>query len=191
MAQPWIEKLKQQEWAQDLQGRWSALDPTLQRNILIGSLSGGVLIAAISVIMLQSAVFSVRSEVRENEELTEFVQKSNEESRRMKGSGTFSGASNTQSAQEFVAQQLASELKQPDAVSVVEKRSLPPSGQLQETLVRLKIENLSLRGLVILSNSLERPSIPMKLRALDVESNTENTALVVKVAVSEFQVLEK
>lgn len=191
MAQPWIEKLKQQEWAQDLQGRWSALDPTLQRNILIGALGGGLIAAVLAMIMLQSAVYSVRSEVRENEELTEFVQKSSEESRRMKGSGSFAGGSNTQTAQEFVSQQLAPELKQPDAVAVIEKRALPPSGQLQETLVRLKIENLSLRGLVILSNSLERPSIPLKLRAIDVESNAEKTALQVKVAVSEFQVIQK
>jgi hypothetical protein len=191
MAQAWVEKLKQQEWAQDIQGRWAALDPSMQRGLMIGFLGGGLLIAVVSVVMIQSSVFTVRSEVRENEELTDFIQKASEERRRMKGSGAFAADANGQGAQEFLAQQLASELLRPDSITVQEKRAMPPNGQLQETLVKLSIDGLSLRGFVMLTNALERPSIPLKLRALDAKQNEDKSALQVSLALSEFQVIQK
>jgi hypothetical protein len=181
-----LDRMKEQEWFQQLNSAWGQLPPEQQRMARIGGTVTGFLISAYLMFNTYDSAHTAKEEYYQKEELTRILTQANDELRRLKGQNTGipQGSAQTWSS---VFQGLATLQGLPaTAVEILKESPGATQGVIQESLLEVKIKGLQVRQLVPMLYQIEHGSPPMKLKGLIVEPSTEEGVLNAKVNVSGY-----
>jgi type II secretory pathway component PulM len=181
-----LDRMKEQEWFQQLNAAWGQLPPEQQQMARIGGTVAGFLISAYLMFTTYDSAHTAKEEYYQKEELTRILTQANDELRRLKGQNTGipQGSAQTWSS---VFQGLATLQGLPaTAVEILKESPGATQGVIQESLLEVKIKGLQVRQLVPMLYQIEHGSPPMKLKGLIVEPSTEEGVLNAKVNVSGY-----
>ncbi len=181
----WKEKLKQQQWFQELETAWNALDTKQQEVAKWAGLSFACIAIVFSIYSIQSKVGTLESEVEEKEALIDLINRASESSRVKSG-----GAQNI-NLRGMVASVSGMQGLPEGSLEVLEERPTPAKGPMQETLSVVRAKGISVRAVGDLLTSFDNPAQPLKIRNLEIETQPEESVLHMKFYVSTFQSKEE
>jgi type II secretory pathway component PulM len=181
-----LDRMKEQEWYQQLNSAWSQLPPEQQRMARIGGTLSGFLIAAYLMFSTYDSAHTAKEEYYQKEELARILTQANDEIRRLKGqnSGIQQGGPQSWAG---VFQGLATLQGLPaSSVEILKESPGATQGVIQESLLEVKLKGLQVRQLVPFLYQIEHGNPPMKLKGLIVEPSSEEGLLNAKVNVSGY-----
>jgi type II secretory pathway component PulM len=181
-----LDRMKEQEWYQQLNSAWSQLPPEQQRMARIGGTLSGFLIAAYLMFSTYDSAHTAKEEYYQKEELARILTQANDEIRRLKGqnSGIQQGGPKSWAG---VFQGLATLQGLPaSSVEILKESAGATQGVIQESLLEVKLKGLQVRQLVPFLYQIEHGNPPMKLKGLIVEPSSEEGLLNAKVNVSGY-----
>jgi type II secretory pathway component PulM len=182
-----LDRIKEQEWYQQIQNSWGQLPPEQQRAIRIG---GGALLPLLALYFLFSAYDAASTAKREyydKEELSRLLTQANDEIRRLKGQNAGISQGGGPQTWAGIFEGMATLQGLPAGTTEILKES-PGSTQnvIQETLLEVKWKGLQLRQMVQMLFAVEHGSPPIKLKGLIIEPSTTEGLLNAKLNVSGY-----
>jgi type II secretory pathway component PulM len=181
-----LDRMKEQEWYQQLSSTWSQLPPEQQRMVRIGGTVSGLLIAGYLMFSTYDSAHTAKVEYYQKEELARILTQANDELRRLKGQNSGIQQEGPQSWA-AVFQGMASMQGLPNtAVEILKESPGATQGVIQESLLEVKLKGLQVRQLVPFLYQIEHGTPPMKLKGLIVEPGSEDGLLNAKVNLSGY-----
>ena len=168
-----FDKIKEQEWYQQIQASYSALPPEQQNYVKWGSFGALMALLLYGTYVTMDMSNSVKDEYYQKQELTQLVNQANDEMRRLKGqnSGFTSSAPQTwKAAIEGVA---SSQGLAPESVEIAKETPGPSLDVIQETLLLVNVKNASVHNLAQFLYQIEHGSPPMKLKGMTIETTAD------------------
>ncbi|NDG83919.1 MAG: hypothetical protein EBX52_02650 [Proteobacteria bacterium] len=168
-----LDKIKEQEWYQQIQGAFQQLSPEQQNQVRWGSLIAAFLIALYVIYAVTSAAGSARNEYYEKQELARVISEANDELRRLKGQNSGMSQGQEQNWKTLISNLAGSQGIPADHLEIVKEQPGKARNAIQETLVEVQIKGTALPSLVQMLTQIERGSPPMKLKGLRIEPSAE------------------
>ncbi len=181
-----FDRMKEQEWYQQLSSTWNQLPPEQQRMARIGGTVGGFLIAAYLMFSTYDSAHTAKEEYYQKEELARILTQANDELRRLKGQNSGIPQSGPQSWAGVFQGMVSLQGLPATAVEILKESPGATQGVIQESLLEVKLKGLQVRQLVPFLYQIEHGSPPMKLKGLIVEPSSEEGLLNAKVNVSGY-----
>jgi hypothetical protein len=181
-----LEKIKEQEWAQQIMNAWSQLPPDQQRTAQIGGTVLGLLAAVYLMFSTYDAAQSAKQEYYQKEELSRILNQASDELRRLKGQNAGIGQGGPQSWNGVFEGMASMQGLPPGSVEILKDSAGPAIGLIQESLVEIKVKGLQIRQLVSLLYQVEHGSPPMKLKGMIIEPGGNEGLLNAKLNVSGY-----
>jgi hypothetical protein len=181
-----MDKLKEQEWFQQLSQSYQQLPPDQQNYVKWGSMGGGALLLLYFIFSTVGSANQVKNDYFEKQDLARVLNHANDEIRRLKGqnSGISSGGAQNWAS---ILQGLAGNTGlQGNSVEILKESPGATQGTIQETLLEVKVKGATLRPLVQMLYQVEHGSPPMKLKGLVIEPNDADGTMNAKLNLSGY-----
>lgn len=183
-----LESLNEQQWFQELRGKWEELDAQSQLYVKAGSLGFLMLLLLLWVGSFIYSVYSYKSQVREKTELLSLLQSSNDELKRLRmGAALPAGESPNDTAPwpaffEGIGSQAgvdkanltvsAEKSVTPAAPTGAASKDAPPE-LAKESLFELSLKKVSVRQVIRMAFSIENSPRPVRLRNLTIDTQAD------------------
>jgi hypothetical protein len=173
-----LDKIQEQAWFQQLRSKWDELDAQSKSYLQWAGGAGSILLVGWIFLGTAWNVHSIRSEIAEKEELLALLQSANEEMGELKEqipSVATGGTSAAQPIKDYLSG-LATQINVPAASLELsnEKVGSPREGS-KETLAQVTLKKINVRQLVKFIFQMENGSRPMKLRNLEVATQSDES----------------
>ena len=184
------ESLGEQEWFQQLKGKWEELDPQSRTYLKIAVLLGTFLSVCLVVLSAMWKVHTLRNELFEKKALLSVIQSANDELTRLRDVVPSSALGNKDKESPawpvyFENTAMAHGIEKSNIAISTEKPGMQ-SEQNKEALFDLSVKRVNVKQLVKLIFALEGGQKPIKLRNLLIESKDASGYLDATLALSAF-----
>jgi hypothetical protein len=185
--QQFLDKMKEQEWYQQIQTAYHQLSPEQQNSVKWGSVAAAALVFLGFTLQITRSSNTLKDEYFQKQELVQLLNQGSDEIRRLKGQssgfGQGSGPSNWNSILQNV---VSAQGLQPDAVEILKEAPGAAKNIIQETLLEVQIKGVTIRPLVQILFQLEHSQPPMKLKGMSVEAGAGDGLLNAKLNLSGY-----
>ncbi|OFZ17923.1 MAG: hypothetical protein A2X94_12855 [Bdellovibrionales bacterium GWB1_55_8] len=195
------ESLAEQQWFQELRGKWDELDTQSRLYLKLGSLAASLLLVIGLVLGSVVHVYRIKKEYTTKSDLLTLISSANDELRLLRDANRgISAPSAAGPWPEYLQSAATSAGIDPAKVTVsAEKPGKPPAAgrdkedvAVKEALFEVSIKRLNVRQLVRYAYQLENGTRPVKIRHMGIEAEKNLSGyLDAKVAVSAFSVASK
>jgi hypothetical protein len=170
-AREWI---SEQEWFQELKGKWDELDPQSKMYARLGGMIGGVVIFLMIVLSSLWSVQSLKSELQGKQELLDQLQSSSDELSRLKGESMGMGDTNEKpNWPGFVTDKASRAGIDGGSVEVSPEKPGESKGETRETMFDVQIKHVSIKQVVRFAFNLETAEKPVKLKTLAIDTKAD------------------
>lgn len=180
------EKLKEQEWYQQIQSSYQQLSPEQQTYVKWGGTATAVILFFYFTFSILSGANSIKNEYFEKQDLLQLVNQAGDEIRRLKGQNAGISQAGAQNWKGIVESWASAQGLQPDAVEIIKESPGASQNIIQETLIEVQVKGISLRPLVQMLYQIEHGTPPVKLKGLQVDAESTDGLLTVKMNLSGF-----
>jgi hypothetical protein len=179
-----LEKIKEQEWFQQLKNSYNQLSLEQQNYVKWGSLASGVFLLLYLTFNTIESANSVKNEYFEKQELAQMITSANDEIRRIKGQTSGFTQTMAQSWGATLESLVTAQGLGADVVEIVKEAPGATQSIIQETLLQLKVKGLAIRPLIQLLYQIEHGSPPMKIKGMLIEPSATDGLLNSRLNVS-------
>jgi hypothetical protein len=189
-----LEKLREQQFYQQIKQQWDELDPQSRLLLKSASIVGvvlGVLIAVFSSIL---SVRSLKGELAEKLELTSYVESETETLRRLKETNASINAGSPPGGPWNAYVQGLVSAAGIDAASATLGQEKPGTSSAisDEALMEVSLKKVSIKQVVRLALQIETGARPAKVKNISIETNADPAGYMdAKLALSLFNVKEE
>jgi type II secretory pathway component PulM len=181
-----MEKLRDQEWFQQLQASYDQLPPEQQKYVKWGSLGGAVIVFLYFAVGTLTSANSLKSEYFEKQDLLQVVNQSGDEMRRLKGQNSSFTANAAPQTWKAVLESIATNQGlTPDAIEVTKETPGPAQSVIQETFLEVQVKNVPVRALEQMIYQIEHNTPPMKLKGMSTDTGADGN-LTATLTISGF-----
>jgi malate/lactate dehydrogenase len=180
------DKIKEQEWFQQLQGSYQQLSPEQQNYIKWGSVGAAVVFFLYITFSILSSANSLKSEYFEKQELIQVINQAGDEIRRLKGQNAGISQGGAQTWKAVVQGWATTQGLQPEAAEIIKEAPGMSQNIIQESLLEVQVKGMTLSSMVQMLYQVEHGTPPVKLKGLQVEAGTGDGLLNVKMNLSGF-----
>ena len=181
-----FDKIKEQEWFQQLSNSYQQLTPDQQNYVKWGSLGSGFLLGFYLIFSVIQSANTAKTDYYQKQELAQVLTQANDEIRRLKGQNA-GFAQGTPQTWLTVFQGLASlQGLPPDSIEILKESPGAAQNVIQETLLEVKVKSAPIRQLVQMLYTIDHGSPPMKLKGLIIESSAAEGLLNAKLNISGY-----
>jgi hypothetical protein len=182
-----LEKLREQEWYQQIQGAYQQLPVEQQNYVKWGSLGAGLLLLMILIFSMARSAGSLRREYHEKQELVRLVTDASEELRRLRGQSSSMSSPGGEQNWKSILGSLVSDQGIPiESLEILQESPGATENVIQETLLEFRIKSIPIRPLVQILSQIHQGAPPMKLKGLLIESDVATGQLNAKLNVSGY-----
>lgn len=181
-----FEKIKEQEFYQQLQGAYNQLPSEQQGYLKWGATAAGFFLLFALIFSIMKSANGSRTEYYEKQELARIITDASDELRRLKGQSSGMSAGGEQNWKSILGARVAAQGVPVEALEIVKETIGASQNVIQESLLEIKIKNVPLRPLVQVLSQMEQGNPPMKLKGLQIEAGAEDGKLSAKVNVSGY-----
>ena len=182
-----LEKMKEQEWYQQLQAAYQQLPAEQQNYVKWGAIGGGALLLLVLTISMARSSGALRREYHEKQELVRLVSDASDELRRLRGqSASMTSTGGEQNWKTILGSLTASQGLPADSLEILQESPGSSENLIQETLLEFRLKGIPLRSLVQILSQIHQGTPPMKLKGLLIESDTSTGQLTAKLNVSGY-----
>ncbi len=181
-----LDKIKEQEWFQQLKSSYDQLPPEQQNYVRWGTTALGVFL---SVYLTWGAILSANSakdEYFQKQELVTLLNQASDEMKRLKGQNSGFSQGAAQSWKAVFAGLAGQAALGADAVEVTKETPGATLSVIQETLLEVNVKNAPLRQLVQFTYQIEHGNPPMKLKGLSVQGGSPDGLLSATLNISGY-----
>ena len=168
-----FDKIKEQEWYQQIQGSFQALSPEQQNQVRWGGVIAGFVAAGFILFSVTHSASNARTEYFEKQELARVITDANDELRRLKGQNTSMAQGSEQNWKAILSNLAGSQGIPSENVEILKEQAGKSQNVIQETLLEIRIKTAPLSSLVQLLSQIEHGNPPMKLKGLKIEPVSE------------------
>lgn len=184
--------LNEQAWWQELKSKWEELDP--QSRLYLKLAGGGILLVVLLLIILNFiwGAHRLRDDVSTKSELLAYVNRSNDEMRRLKETSTnLSGAASNDPWPAYFQQVAGGAAVPTDGFAVSDPKPGAASDVSKEALYDITVKHANIRQIVKFVQSLETGTRPVKVRDLAIDTIQDGSGyLDATLAVSAFSLVQ-
>ncbi len=181
-----LEKIKEQEFYQQLQAAYHQLSSEQQGYVKWGATGLGFLALFFLIFSMINSANGARDEYFEHQELARVVSDASDELRRLKGQSSGIAPSGDQNWKSILTSRVTAQGVPAESLEIVKESPGASQNVLQESLLELKLKNIPLRPLVQILAQMEQGNPPMKLKGIAIESGAEEGKLSAKINVSGY-----
>jgi hypothetical protein len=181
-----IERLKEQEFYQQIQGAYQQLSPEQQLYLRWGASAAGLIAVLLIVFSVSKSANTTREEYYEKQELARVITDANDELRRLRGQSSGFSQNAEQDWKSILASKISAQGLPAESLEIMKDSPGASQSIVQESLLEIKLKNIPLRPLVQILSQMEQGSPPMKLKGLMIETGAEDGKLSAKVNVSGY-----
>ena len=182
-----LDKMKEQEWYQQLQGIYQQLSPEQQIYVKWGSIAAGFIIFLFFTFKVRQESNTLKNEYFQKQELVQLLNQGSDEIRRLKGQGMGFGASGGNSNWKTILQNIVSNQGlQQESVEVLKEAPGASKNIIQETLLEAQIKGVTIQPLVQILFQLEHSQPPMKLKGIVIETGAGDGLLNARLNLSGY-----
>jgi hypothetical protein len=181
-----LEKIKEQEFYQQLQASYQQLSAEQQTQLKWGSAGIGFLVLFWLIFSVIKASNGAREEYYEKQEMARVINDASDEIRRLKGQSSGIVSSGGKDWKSIIEQRGTSIGIPRESLEVTKEGAGASLNVIQESLLELKLKNVQLRPLVQFLTQIEQGSPPMKLKGLQIETGAEEGKLSARVNLSGY-----
>lgn len=188
------EKLNEQQWFQELRGKWDELDPQSRTYLKLATVGGSALLFLILVGSSVWGVHKLKRELAEKADLLVLLQGANDELRRLKEANSAAAAGAEAGGPWSVYFEGIASGSGIDKASLTVGSEKPgnTTDSSKEALVDVSIRHVSIKQIVRFTYALENGSRPAKLRNLTIDTKNDPSGyLDANLAVSGFTLATK
>ena len=181
-----LDKIKEQEWFQQLKSSYDQLPPEQQLYVKWGGFGAFLIMLLYITISTVSLADSAKNDYYDRRELADVVTNASDEIRRLKGQNagfSQSGVQTWKSIFQGVATQAG---LAPDAIDITKESPGASFSVIQETLLEVKVKGVTTRQLTPLLYSIEHGNPPMKLKGMKIDTNSTDGTLTANLNVSGY-----
>ena len=165
-----LDKVKEQEWFQQLKSSYDQLSPEQQSYAKWGSLLlGSIVFMFVTISTIQSAN-TAKGEYFEKQELVRIVSQATDEIRRLKGQNAGFVQAGVQNWKSILQSAASQQGMAAEAVEVTKESPGASQNVIQETLLEVQVKGASVRPLTQFLVQLERGNPPIKLKGMKIET---------------------
>lgn len=172
------ERIAEQQWVQELKGKWDELDPQSKNILRIGFALGSAALVVLLILSAFWSVHSIKSELGEKNNLLRLIQNSSDELKQLKA-----GISPTVMTPEKELGSWPSYFEgilfplglEKENLSITNERLGQTTEHSKETQIDVTIKHINVKQLVRMIHALEGGSRAVKLRNLSVEEKIEGS----------------
>jgi hypothetical protein len=170
-AREWI---SEQEWFQELKGKWDELDPQSRTYARFGAAGVGVLVFFLVILSSLWSVSSLKSELLGKQELLDQLQSAGEELSRLKGESMGMGETGEKpNWPAFVTDKAGRAGIDGSAVEVSAEKPGESKGETRETMFDIQVKHVSIKQVVRLAFNLETAEKPVKVKTLTIDTKAD------------------
>jgi hypothetical protein len=181
-----LEKIKDQEWYQQIQSQFQQLPPDQQQMVKWGSVALSGLLGLWMAFSFSSSAGEAKADYYEKQDLLQVINQAGDELKRMKGQNTNIGQSPNKDWKPFFTTVASNVGLAPENIEVLKESPGPLKGIIQETLLEISIKGIAIRPLVQMIYQMEHGPTPIKLRYLQITAPYGSSALSARLAMSGF-----
>ena len=189
MKEKWnlfLEKIKEQEFFQQLQSSYQQLSLEQQNYVKWGSTGAAFLIVFFYSWGVYSDSNSSKSEYFEKQELLQTVNKAGDEIRRLKGQNIGLSQTSQQNWKSVMQNLVSGQGLTADKVEVAKETPGTAQSIIQETLLDVNLKEVPLKPLTQVLYQIEHGTPPMKLKSISIENSATEGLLNAKLMISGF-----
>ncbi|MBC7396930.1 MAG: type II secretion system protein M [Bdellovibrionales bacterium] len=165
-----LDKVKEQEWFQQLKSSYDQLSPEQQSYAKWGSLLlGSIVFMFVTISTIQSAN-TAKGEYFEKQELVRIVSQATDEIRRLKGQNAGFVQAGVQNWKSILQSAASQQGMAAEAVEITKESPGASQNVIQETLLEVQVKGASVRPLTQFLVQLERGNPPIKLKGMKIET---------------------
>ncbi len=189
-----IERLNEQQWFQELRGKWEELDPQSRTYLKLASVGGTLLLV---FVLIGSSVWSVhklKRELAEKADLLVLMQGANDELRRLKeaNSAAAAGAEAEGPWPAYLEGIASGNGIDKTSFAVGTEKPGGTTESSKEMLVDVALKHVSIKQIVRFTYALENGTRPAKLRNLTIDTKNDPAGyLDATLAISGFTLASK
>jgi len=181
-----FEKIKEQEFYQQVQGAYQQLPSEQQSYVKWGAAGAGFLLLFYFIFSVIHSANSTRAEYYEKQELARIVTDASDELRRLKGQSMGMSQTTEQNWKAILTNLVTAQGIPAESLEVMKEAPGASQNVIQESLLEIKIKNAALRSLVQILAQMDHGNPPMKLKGLLIESGPEDGKLTAKINLSGY-----
>ena len=182
-----LEKIKDQEWYQQIKSSYDQLPAEQQEYVKWGGFGFVVLLLLYLTWTTVDLANTAKNDYFDKQELAQVVTSANDEIRRLKGQNAgFTQAGGPQNWKTVFSGLASQQGLSADAVQITKESPGAVQNIIQETLLEIKIKGVATRQLTQLLYSIEHGNPPMKLKGMKVETAGMDGSLVASLNVSGY-----
>ncbi len=181
-----LEKIKEQEWYQQIQSGYQQLGPEQQNQLRIGGLVGAFLALFLVIYSVGGPANRVRDEYLEKQELYQIVSSANDELRRLRGQNSVGSQAMAKDWNSILSALASAQGIAPENLEIVKQEPGKSDAVIEESLLEVRIRQAALPALVRLLSQMDRGTPPMKLKGLAIEPSGTDGSLSVKLNLSGY-----
>ncbi|MBU6154020.1 MAG: type II secretion system protein M [Bdellovibrionales bacterium] len=185
-AGTFLEKIKEQEFYQQLQSAYQQLSSEQQGYVKWGAAGAGFLVLFFLIFSMIQAANGTKNEYYEHQELARIVTDASDELRRLKGQSSGMAPAGEQNWKSILMARVTSQGIPAESLEILKESAGATQSVLQESVLEIKLKNVPLRPLVQILTQMEQGSPPMKLKGLLIETASEDGKLTAKISVSGY-----
>lgn len=168
-----LDKIREQEWYQQIQGAYQQLPAEQQTYVKWGTLGGGTLLLLALIATMAGSAGTLRREYHDKQELVRLVTDASEELRRLRGqSSAMTTAGGEQNWKSILESMVSAQGLPPEALEIIQEAPGASQNLIQETLIEFRIKSVPIRPLVQILTQIHQGTPPMKLKGLLIESDS-------------------
>lgn len=170
------DKISEQQWFQELKGKWDELDPQSRTYLQIAAAGVTLLGTLFIVFSFIWSVHKLKNDVADKSDLLSMLQNANEELRRLKESNTAaSAAASTDPWPNYLESTAANAGIVKPGIAVSDPKPGSSGETTKETLFDLNLKHVTIRQVIRYAQALESGSRPVKLRNLVIDTKADPT----------------
>jgi len=182
-----FDKIKEQEWYQQIKSSYDQLPTEQQVYVKWGAFGGVLLLLLYLTFTTVDLAGTAKSDYYDKQELSDIVNKANDEIRRLKGQNAgFAQNTGAQNWKAIVSNLATQQGLAADAVEITKESAGALQGIIQETLLEMKVKGIATRQLTAFLYAIEHGNPPMKLKGMKIDTNTTDGSLVASLNVSGY-----
>lgn len=186
-VQQFVDKMKEQEWYQQLQNSYQQLSPEQQTYVKWGSVAATALVFMSFTFKIMRESNALKNEYFQKQELVQLLNQGSDEIRRSKGQNSGFSQSGASTNWKNMIQNIATNQGlQAESVEILKEAPGAAKNIIQESLLEVQIRGVTIRPLVQILYQLEHSQPPMKLKGMSVEAGPGDGLLNAKLNLSGY-----
>jgi malate/lactate dehydrogenase len=181
-----LDKIKEQEWFQQLKSSFDQLPAEQQEYVKWGSFAAGVFALIYLTFSTVELAATAKNDYYDKQELSEVVNQASDEIRRLKGQNA-GFAQNSAQNWKMILQNLATQTQiPPESIELLKEAPGATQSIILETLLEINIKAVNTRQLTTLLYQMEHGNPPMKVKGMKITTNQEDGTLSAHINVSGY-----